>query len=445
VLRSLPCSTGAPRGARERCRRLREMTARPFAVRLAPLLGLALALRLVYGLVVVKTQPLLGDGLEFHNLAYSIADHFAYAQASFAHPGHVLPTADKPPLYPLVLALFTLVGGHGWIPHQIAGALIGTGTAGVAGALGRRVAGERAGLMAAALAAVYPLLIAADGSFRSESLYALLIAATLLAAYRLHDQPGAASAALCGILIALAALTRTEAIALLVLLVLPVALRATRRREAVRLVLIAAAASVVVLAPWLVRCSVQFDRPVFVSTNSGGLLAGANCDKTYHGEWLGQWRFDCLHPVDSTNEAAVSSRLASDGVDYARDHAGRLPVVAVVRVLRTWELYRPRQQWTIERFFEGRDLRVEQAGVLAYYALAALAIAGAVKLRRRGQPLGILLAPLVLVTLVSLGAYGFTRFRVGAEPALVVLAAVTLAARPPRARPDRPQPAARAG
>jgi 4-amino-4-deoxy-L-arabinose transferase-like glycosyltransferase len=407
---------------------------RSFAIRLLPWLALALVLRLVHALAVVKAGPLLGDGLEFHNLAYALADGHGYAQPG---PFHALaPTADKPPLYPLVLAAFTKLFGHGWQPHQIAGALIGTGTVAAVGYLGRRTTleqgsdpwADRVGLFAAAIAAVYPLLIATDGSFRSESLYALLIALTLLAAYRLLERPDARSAAVCGVLIGLATLTRTEALALLVLLVLPVALLAApHRRRALALTGVATAVAVVVLAPWLLRCWTTFDRPVFVSTNSGGLLAGANCNQTYHGEWLGQWLFDCLEPPRSSNEAAVSAQLAQKGIDYARDHAGRLPVVLAVRVLRTWELYRPRQQWAAEHFFEGRDLRVEQAGVAVYYVLAALAVAGAVILRRRGEPLRILLAPAVLVTLVSLAAYGFTRFRVAAEVPIVVLAAVALA------------------
>ena len=413
------------------------MTTRAFLLRLTPLLVLALGLRLAYSLLLVKTQPLLGDGLEFHNLAYSIADSHRYAQASFLTPDQVLPTADKPPLYPLVLALFTLVGGHGWIPHQVAGALIGTGTVAVTAFLGRRVAGDLAGLIAGGVAAIYPMLIAADGSFRSESLYALLIAATLLAAYGLWDRPTVRRALLCGVLIGLATLTRSEALILLVLLVLPAALLAVSLRRAAWLTGAATVAVLVVLTPWLIRCWIQFDRPVFVSTNSGGLLAGANCDKTYHGEWLGQWRFDCLRPVNTRNEAAASATLASDGIDYARDHAGRLPVVMTVRVLRSWELYRPRQQWTIERFFEGRDLRVEQIGVAMYYLLALLAIAGAVLLRRRDQPLRIVLSPFALVVLVSLGAYGFTRFRIAAEPAIVVLASVTLAAAADRLARER--------
>lgn len=410
---------------------------RPFLTRLAPLLALALGLRLVYGLVIVKTQPLVGDGLEFHNLAYSIADHARYAQTTFVAPGQLLPTADKPPLYPLVLALFTLVGGHGWIPHQIAGALIGTGTVFVIAIVARRLAGEAAGLVAAGLAAIYPMLIAADGSVRSESLYALLIVTALLTAMMLRERPTAARAALCGAVIGLATLTRTEAIALIVLLVLPAALLVVRPSRGLALTGIALATCVVVLAPWLVRCWVQFDRPVFVSTNSGGLLAGANCARTYNGPWLGQWVFTCLRRPATSNEAAASAKLAADGIRYARDHSGRLPVVIAARVGRTWELYRVSQQWHIERFFEGRDLQLEQIGVWMYYVLVALAAVGAWRLRRRRQPLRILLAPFVLVTLVSIGAYGFTRFRIAAEPSLVVLAAVALTPLLARALPGR--------
>src|SRR3954463_139335 len=208
------------------------MSRRAFLLRLAPLLLVGLGLRLVYSLLIVKTQPLLGDGLEFHNLAYSIADSPRYAQASFLTPDRVLPTADKPPLYPLVLALFTAVGGHGWIPHQIAGAVSGNCAVAVTAFLARRVAGDTAGLVAAGLAAVYPMLIAADGSFRSESLYALLIAATLLSGYALCDRPTVRRALVCGVLVGLATLTRSEAVVLLVLVVFPAALLAVAPRRA---------------------------------------------------------------------------------------------------------------------------------------------------------------------------------------------------------------------
>ena len=58
--------------------------------------------------------------------------------------------------------------------------------------------------------------------------------------------------------------------------------------------------------------------------------------------------------------------------------------------------------------------------------LAPLAILGAVLLRRTRRPWALMLAPVVMVAFVSVTAYGFTRFRVAAEPALIVLAAVAL-------------------
>ena len=170
-----------------------------------------------------------------------------------------------------------------------------------------------------------------------------------------------------------------------------------------------------------------FGQPVLIfHERPGGLLAGANCPATYHGPLLGQWDLSCLPPPTHTNEAVESDHLRDVGLRYARDHPGRLPVVIAARIGRSFELFLPRQQWAMEAFFEGRNEKVEEAGVLVYYVVALLAIAGTVLLWRRRGPWRILLSPLVLVVFVSVTGYGFTRFRVGAEPALIVLAAVAL-------------------
>jgi hypothetical protein len=59
-----------------------------------------------------------------------------------------------------------------------------------------------------------------------------------------------------------------------------------------------------------------------------------------------------------------------------------------------------------------------------FWLLAPLAVAGGWLLRRRRQPLVILLMPVAMVTLTALLTYGSTRFRFAAEPSIVVLAAV---------------------
>jgi 4-amino-4-deoxy-L-arabinose transferase-like glycosyltransferase len=386
---------------------------------LALIAAAGLAARLAYALLLVKSKPLLGDALEFHLQANLLADGKGYIQPFlYEATGTARASADKPPLYPFLEAGVSLLGGRTWAWHQLVGCLAGTGTVAVVGLVGRRAAGPRAGLIAAGLAAAYPLLVAADGSLRSESVYALCIALVLLAALAYREAPSGRGAALIGAAVAAAALTRGEALVLLVLLALPLC---GPRRAAV-----AALACVVVLAPWLARCWIVFDRPVLISTNVGGLLAGANCDATYHGALIGQWDFGCIPPPVHANEALEAERLRDRGLSYARHHAGRLPVVVAARLGRSFELFRPREQARQEAFFEGRNLRVEQAGVACYYALVLLAAYGVVVLRRRDGPWRILLAPVALVVFVTVISYGFTRLRVAAEPALVVLAAVAL-------------------
>jgi hypothetical protein len=180
-----------------------------------------------------------------------------------------------------------------------------------------------------------------------------------------------------------------------------------------------------VVAPWLVRNWITFDRPTAISTNEGGLLAGANCHAAYYTELVGTWAcFPRNDPAWGENEAAISAHLRSRAFEYAGDHIGRVPAVVGVRVLRVWDVWKPRSSARFEASIGDRHVDAQRAAVLSLYLLAPFAIAGAVILRRRGEPLRILLTPIVFVTLVAALSYGSTRFRVAAEPAIVVLAAV---------------------
>ena len=82
------------------------------------------------------------------------------------------------------------------------------------GYLGRRVAGARVGLIAAAIAAVYPVLIGADASLLTESLFGLCVAVAMLIAYRLFDAPSGWWALALGVAIGVASLARSEGLLL---------------------------------------------------------------------------------------------------------------------------------------------------------------------------------------------------------------------------------------
>ena len=399
-----------------------------FVLGLAGLALAGLALRLFYALSVVDRGPLLGDALEFHLLANHLADGHGYVQAfRFRDSGVAWPTAYKPPLYPFVLAAVSWLGGKGYVAHHLATCALGTATVVVVGLLGRRAAGRTAGLVAAGIAAAYPMLVVVDGSLRSESLFALTVALVLLAAYRLRDAPGRGPALLLGVAVGAAALTRGEGALLLALPGLPLAWRGGGewgRRLGLIATLLAGFA--LVTGPWVVRNWVHFDRPLVLSTNLGDVIAGSNCEEVYRGELQGLWSVDCIATRPQRNEAVVSERLQRRGLRYARRHVDRVPVVMATRLGRTWDLYRPNQQAHLSRFWEGRNFRWQEAGVAAGYLLLLLAVVGVVMLRRRGEPVLILLSPILMVSLSSMLFYGFTRFRAPADVALPVLAAVAL-------------------
>jgi 4-amino-4-deoxy-L-arabinose transferase-like glycosyltransferase len=310
-----------------------------------------------------------------------------------------------------VIAAVTKLGITGDEAQRSLGCLFGAGTMTLVGLIGRRVAGEAVGILAAAIAASYPLLIAADGALMSETLYGLLIALVLLAAYRLRDEPSAWRAVALGVAIGLAALTRPEALLLLPLLLVP----------RWRWLAVACLATALVVLPWTVRNWSAFDRPVLISTNDGVTLAGSNCGPTYHGRDVGSFTTSCIEPARfPDDEAQQAAAYRSDAASYAGDHAGRVPVVVAVRVLRLWGLYQPTR---LAYDAQNRRLAVQEAGVVFSYLLIPLAVFGALVLRRRREPLSILLAPILLVTITCALTYGGLRLRHAAEIPLVVLAA----------------------
>lgn len=374
-------------------------------------------------------------------------------------------SAGDPPVYVLFLSAFSRLGLTSGTSHRLLSAAVGVVGVVLIGIIARRIGGHRAGIIAAAIAAVYPMLWINDGMLLSESLFVSLVCATILAAYRFWDHPSWQRAAWLGAAVGAAALTRGEGL-FLGLVVIPLLWGLHGRAMVHRLGLgaVTAAVALALCSPWFAYNLSRFEEPVLMTSQTGAVLSAASCDSTYYGDRLGYWD-DCMAwyvetgrvdgwPDLSLDESQRDRIPREAAMQYMRDNLGRLPLVAVARVARMWDVYQPAESVEFNAIVEGRGMGPSQAGLFSYYLLLPFAGGGAVLLWRRRIPLSPLLIVPLSVTVTAAATFGITRYRAPADAAIVVLAAVALSwlagrwwpagsAATVRPRPEREPPAGR--
>jgi 4-amino-4-deoxy-L-arabinose transferase-like glycosyltransferase len=386
----------------------------------------------------IHTECAVGDQTFYNGEANRLAQGDGFVV--WGTPGrHAPPAADHPPLTVVVLAPMAWLIMHGpfsWVndPSGVTEeryymAVLGTILVLLIGLLGRRVGGDRVGLLAALFAALYPNLWMNDGLIMSETVTGIVVVLALLLAYKLRERPRLSTALGCGAMCGLVALARAELGLFIPLLAVPAAIAAVGvdRRTHLKLAGTVVAAAVVVMSPWVIYNEVRFKDTTFVSTNDGLALAGSNCDHVYYGSAIGLTYLQppCIDvPEPPGDQSQVSSIYRSRALRYMRDNASQVPLVVMARIGRTWSVYRPLDM-LLFNLAEGRERFAILAGIITYYPLAALAIAGGwILVRRRRGLLWPLLVPAVALTVGVAITYGQTRFRAAAEPSIVILAAV---------------------
>lgn len=410
------------------------MTNRIFRRGLLAAALLGLAVRLAYILIVRHDVAPGGDAFFYHLGARLLVEGHGFIEPSPFINGIVEQSASHPPLYLLFLSIPTAVGLEGPLSHMLWSGFLGTGSVVLAGLTGREVAGPRAGLVAATVAAVYPNLWVFDGFVLSETMAIFTAILSVFLAYRYLRAPTAWRAAALGLACGVAALARAELVLLLPLLVLPCVLltRTVDVRKRLQWLVAAGLASLIAIGPWVGFNLTRFDRPVFLSTGLEPTMLGANCDATYYGELIGYFTPKCVESAvgrtkpgdDQSERNAVSAEIVRE---YVGDHKARAPVVVLARWGRITGLFSPGQQVRLDQEVEGRESWVALASLMSFYAVAVLAIAGGVILRRRRRvPVFPLLVPPAIVLFAVALALGSNRYRASAEGALVVLAAVTI-------------------
>ena len=374
------------------------------------------------------------------------------------------PGAWQPPGYTAFVAGLLALGGHSLLAVKLAQVLLGSASVLLVLGLGRAWFGERAGIASAWLAALYPNLIAFTHYLWSETLFIFLLLTALLALTRRPGPPGGRAAALAGLLLGLAALTRASLVYFLPLLSLwLVFVHRERLRTALAAAAIVPAVALLVILPWTLRNTLLHGGFVLIETNGPYNLWRGNGPAAFEDRCSPEVAhypapFDCI-PV-----WPVENRTAWMLIDDARRALGKQQPsdLEVVRYAQAaaWAEIRAHPETFVRRIvprlvdfwnptsFLVRHLQVgaygpvspalafalSWAAMLAYLAAAGLALAGAWTARR--NPHTALVVLLVLFySGISAVSFGLTRFRLPLEPLLLLLAGAALATRwPPRPR-----------
>jgi 4-amino-4-deoxy-L-arabinose transferase-like glycosyltransferase len=157
------------------------------------------------------------EGAEYARIAQNVRDGMGYVGIATAGPEVMFP-----PLYPLLIAGVSFItGDYEWAARLIsivAGATLPLLVFGIVS----RLFGRRTALVAALLTCVHPFLVALSATTDSESLYFTLLLSGIYLVLRGLDRPSLRVWCLVGGVLALAYLTRPEA---LVILAIAVAVR----------------------------------------------------------------------------------------------------------------------------------------------------------------------------------------------------------------------------
>ena len=388
---------------------------------LASIAALALALRLAWG-ALRGSERFFAEGYTlFFTLAGQLAGGYGYA-----FPGEP-PTAFRVPLYPLFLA--GLTGGEpNYAPVLVAQALVSTGTVVVAGLLAREWFSARAGLIAAAICAVYPYYVLHDVTLQETGLFIFLSTLATWLALIARRRGSVALAVLAGLTLGAAILTRATlapfAMVAIVWLALPSAGWKPSRRG-IAMSLTSLAAMLLTLSPWLVRAHDLTGRWT-LGTEFGAAVYAGNHPLTFSHfprESIDRSRaevFGSLTPADRAelarmngDEAGQSDWFLAHGVEWIADHPGQAMLGAVRKLAAAFgPLPVPR-----------RVLLGDAVHALSFFPILLLALALLWQRRRHWREDALVHAHLVLFAGITAVLWAQTSHRSYLDVYLIVFAA----------------------
>jgi hypothetical protein len=315
----------------------------------------ALTLVVRGGVLLLSPRALEDDPDGYRAVAENLLQHGTFGRGD-------VPTAYRPPLYPLVLAGCLTLGSWARAAMGVVHVGLGLATVWLTLRLAERWGLGRWAFAAALLVAFDPILLRQSTLLMTETLATFLAVAALFSLTASSRRPSASRALIAGGAIALAALCRPTFLSWLGLtaVILPWSAAkahglqpagSANRGTRVRVVKVFSAfiiGAAVVLAPWVIRNQVEFGRPIVSTTHGGYTLWLANNPDFYEhlrkGPWGSVWNAAAFNAAwrAEAPQGTPADELAADELAYANawDTIRRRPETflfsCLVRVGRLW-------------------------------------------------------------------------------------------------------------
>jgi 4-amino-4-deoxy-L-arabinose transferase-like glycosyltransferase len=404
------------------------------------LIALVLLTRVGFLIVFGHTLSLATSGYDVY--AVNLLNGHGYTRFADFHPD-----SDLPPLYSFLLAAIYATLGRNALNVALVQIAFEVITVLCISRIGHLVGGRRVGLLAGILTALYPYQLFQDLTVNDTAVFICLLTAGLYFAGRALREADRNywNWAICGLLLGIAALTKTLALVVVPGLLLACWLR-FGWRSALRAAVTLGVAAMIVIAPWMVRNTQLNGTFTLISTNDGSNFYQGNnrCSISYmEAGWDVQWSEmgGCLTPTPAgLSDLQISRWQMQQGIDYLKANVGLLPRLIADKFIVLWNpditprglppnlplaSNDPVEQYNTPVFEIARIVHLIYFTPSLLFAIAGLLLT----LRRR--PLATIL-PIIsvigAVTLTYLIFHPSTRYRAPADPFVFILTAYALIA-----------------
>ena len=388
-----------------------------------------------------------------------------------------IPEVLRTPGYPVFVGVIYRLFGVNTLPVAIAQAFVFALIALIVYAIGRRVAGDRAGMAASLMTALFPPLPYYGALVLTEVWTTFMMVCACVVCLRAMQQDRLRDFILAGILFSLTTLVRPAffllPFGLAIGMPILVPSERSRRRRLGQWAALALAAAVT-MVPWFTYNYVYLGR--FTLSPAGGIGRGL-WEGTWQGRWPGKLHNELTHTAEQNITAAeLDARVRTIAANAGRAPDGMLTYVHEWRdIRRIWEtptdpMERARARviadqeyfnaavahiradvpgWIFRKVIYGTfilwasDIPIRYTDINAtpqliiraiwvvQVVLLAIALSGAVVLWRRGRraEAALLVLPLLYVTGVHVPLLCETRQSLPVKPLVLTLAAVAITAR----------------